>query len=271
MSWWGKLVGGAFGFLLGGPLGAVLGAAVGHQFDRGLERLSLEGPADRERVQLAFFTATFSVMGSVAKADGRVSEDEIAFARAVMERMSLSEEQRRLAIRLFTEGKQVDFPLDSALVQFRKECHRRRTLMQMFLEIQLQAAFADGRLDSAERELLLHIFQQLGFSQRQFDHLEAIVRAANHFGGAGSWEESARRRPSPPRPDRIREAYDVLGVERDASDAEVKRAYRRLMNQHHPDKLVAKGLPEEMIKLANERTQEIREAYDTVRESRGTR
>lgn len=269
MSLWGKVIGGALGFWLAGFWGAILGVVVGHQLDRALARFSLQRGGHRERTQVAFFEATFAVMGAVAKADGRVSENEIAFARSVMDRMSLSEDQRQLAIRLFTEGKQPGFPLDRALARFRRACHRRRTLIQMFLEIQLQAAFADGRLDEAERELLLHIFARLGFSARQFSHLETIVRAANHFGGAGSWEESARRTEPPPRPDRVQEAYQVLGVERNASDAEITRAYRRLMSQHHPDKLVAKGLPEEMIKLANERTQEIREAYDTVREVRG--
>jgi DnaJ like chaperone protein len=269
MFLWGKLIGGALGFWFGGFWGAILGVLVGHQLDRAWLRVSPEGRGRRERTQVAFFEATFSVMGAVAKSDGRVSENEIAFARSVMDRMSLSGEQRQLAIRLFTEGKQPDFPLDRALARFRRACNHRRTLIQMFLEIQLQAAFADGRLDAAERELLLHIFGRLGFSARQFSHLETIVRAASHFGGAGSWEDSPRRPTPSPRPDRIQEAYQVLGVERDASDSEVTRAYRRLMSQHHPDKLVAKGLPEEMIKLANERTQEIREAYDTVREVRG--
>lgn len=268
MVWWGKVIGGVVGYWLGGLLGAVFGIFLGHQVDRGIARLSFAGHGGRERTQLAFFTATFSVMGAVAKADGRVSENEIAFARSIMDRMSLSPEQRQLAIRLFTEGKQPGFPLDRALARFRRACHRRQTLLQMFLEIQLQAAFADGRLDTAERELLLHIFRRLGFSERQFSHLETIVRAANHFGGAGSWEDAGRQ-SAPPRTGRLQEAYQVLGVKLDASEAEIKRAYRRLMSQHHPDKLVAKGMPEEMIRIANERTQEIREAYDTVREARG--
>lgn len=267
MYWWGKAVGVVVGFLVGGIPGAVFGLILGHLADRGRRRHSLEGRGAGS-TQLAFFTATFSVMGAVAKSDGRVSENEIAFARSVMDRMSLSPEQRQLAIRLFTEGKQPDFPLDRALARFRRACQRRRNLLQMFLEIQLQAAFADGRLESAERDMLIYIFDRLGFSERQFSHLEAIVRAANHFGGTGSWQDAGRQ-ASPSRPDRLQEAYEVLGLERSASESEIKRAYRRLMSQHHPDKLVARGLPEEMIRIANERTQEIREAYETVREARG--
>jgi DnaJ like chaperone protein len=264
MSWWGKVLGGTFGFIMGGPLGAVLGAALGHSFDKGLRGFA-EGasPGGQARTQLAFFAATFSVMGRLAKADGRVSEDEIAFAKAVMAQMQFNAQQRKLAIDLFTQGRQHDFDLDGVLRQFRAECHRRHTLMQMFLEIQLQAAYADGELHPTERELLLHVFEVLGFSRHEFDHLEALVRSARANGGYAP-------RGAAPVPT-LAEDYAVLDVVKSASDAEVKKAYRRLMSQHHPDKLVAKGLPEEMIKLANEKTSQIRKAYERIKASREMR
>lgn len=271
MSWWGKMVGGAFGYLMGGPLGALLGAAMGHQFDAGLDKVRRMGGGGWdaeaiERTQSAFFTATFSVMGHIAKADGRVSKDEIDMARAVMGRMQLDASQREVAIRLFTEGKADDFPLDEVLEQFRRECHRRHTLIQMFLEIQLQAAYADGVLHPQEREVMIHIFEGLGFSAAEFEHLDAVIRGAAHFGGEG-----ARARQAPPSRDRLAEAYAILGVEASAEDVVVKRAYKRMMSQHHPDKLVAKGLPEEMMKLATEKTQEIKAAYEAIKQSRGMR
>jgi DnaJ like chaperone protein len=265
LSWWGKLLGGAFGYMLAGPLGAMLGVALGHKFDRGLgETLKDQfDPGAQERVQTAFFTALFSVMGNLAKADGRVSEDEIELARSVMTRMNLNQEMREAAIHLFNQGKQADFPLDDVLAQFRQECHRRRNLMQMFVEILLHAAYADGTLHDAERGVLEHVRRQLGFSSLEFRHIEALVRNARHFGGGGFAQEP----PVSPQAS-LREAYEILGVEKSASDAEVKKAYRRLMNQHHPDKLVSKGLPEEMIKLATEKTQEIKNAYELIKESR---
>jgi DnaJ like chaperone protein len=266
LTWWGKLLGGAFGYLLAGPLGALIGAALGHNFDKGLGS-NLRGqfePGARERVQTAFFTTLFSVMGYLAKADGRVSRDEIELARDVMRRMNLNQQMREAAIALFNQGKQPDFPLLDVLHQFRQECHRRRNLMQMFVEILMHAAHADGKLDSAERGVLEQIRQELGFSTSEFQHIEALVRNARHFGGGGfGGETTASPRES------LREAYEILGVGESASDAEVKKAYRRLMNQHHPDKLVAKGLPEEMIKLATEKTQEIKKAYDLVKKTRG--
>jgi len=272
VSWWGKIIGGAFGYALGGPLGAVLGAAVGHKFDAGLAGLDTRAGSwqtgDQQRVQTAFFTAVFSVMGRLAKADGRVSRDEIAMAEAVMREMALDAEQRKVAINLFNEGKQPDFPLDDVLEQFRRECHGRRTLIQMFLEIQINAAFADGRLHEAERRLLHHVCERLHVSRFVYEQLEAMVAAQRQFygqAGAGTGGGAAQRGPT------LDDAYRALGVSTDASDAEVKKAYRRLMNQHHPDKLVARGLPEEMINVAKEKTQEIQAAWEQVRRARGMR
>jgi DnaJ like chaperone protein len=271
LSWWGKLVGGAFGFMLGGPLGALLGAALGHNFDKGLKALPDDigfEAGDRERVQTAFFTATFSVMGNVAKADGRVSNEEIRMAEAVMGQMSLDAAMRKTAISLFHQGKAPDFDLDAVLDQFRRECHGRSTLIGMFIEIQLQAAYADGRLDPAEDRLLRHVCARIGVTELDYRRLERMVRAERGFGGgaggSGQRPASDTGRPS------LHDAYQLLGVAASADDAEVKRAYRRLLSQHHPDKLVSKGLPEEMMKLATQKTHEIRQAYERIREARGS-
>ena len=266
MSWWGKLVGGAFGFMLGGPLGAVLGAALGHKFDKGLKGLPDDdvswGPGDQERVQTAFFTATFSVLGHLAKADGRVSQDEIRLAENLMAQMSLSSSMRQAAISLFKEGKSEQFPLDEVVIQFRQECHRRQTLIQMFLEIQIQAAYADGEMDRQEELLLLHICELLNIPEFTFRRLERMVRAQSHYAGPGS--------QPPPRTQGVSldDAYAILNVSPEASDKDVKRAYRRLISQHHPDKLVSKGLPEEMMKMAAQKTDEIKKAYERIKEAR---
>lgn len=269
MNWWGKLVGGALGFMLGGPLGAVLGVALGHNFDKGLRGLPEGGfstgdfsPGDRERVQTAFFTATFSVMGALAKVDGRVTPEEIRLAETVMAQMDLSADMRKTAIRLFNEGKRRGFPLDDAVRQFRAECGRRTTLLQMFLEIQLQAAYADGSLDKSEDVLLLRICRLLGISEFEYRRLERMIGAQFAAGRAG------RARSSTGEPS-LQQAYDVLGVSASSSDAEVKKAYRRLLSQHHPDKLVSKGLPEEMMKVAAQKTHQIKQAYERVRRERG--
>lgn len=263
MGWWGKVLGGAFGFMVGGPLGAVLGAALGHNFDRGLEsagRYTLHDAGDKERVQSAFFAATFSVMGYVAKADGRVSEIEISMANQVMSQMMLDQEQRKVARNLFNEGKQKDFDIDGVLDQFKMECHRRTHLLQMFLEIQIATLLADGVVHETERKTIYYIGDHLGIARALIDQLISMVQGQQYYSGES-------RQQHTPRND-LKNAYAVLGVTSSASDDEVKKAYRRLMNQHHPDKLVAKGLPEEMIKIATEKTQEIRKAYEQIKKSR---
>jgi DnaJ like chaperone protein len=254
MAWWGTLIGGTLGFVFGGPLGALIGAALGGNLDRGIKMGDHIDPhadmGNQERVQAAFFTTTFSVMGHIAKADGHVSPQEISAAKNIMAQMQLSAQQRQAAINFFDQGKNSDFPLIEVLRQFRKECHRRRNLIQMFIEIQIATALADGKVDPREKKILYTIGEILGFSHSQIDHL---------FNIANSAEASASNKLTPS------QAYKILGVSKDSSEAEVKKAYRRLMSQHHPDKLVSKGLPDEMIALATEKTQEIRKAYELIK------
>lgn len=273
MTWLGKVVGGTFGLLVGGPLFGVLGAALGHQFDRvmgnaGLLQTNFDAGA-RDRIQMAFFTATFSVMGHVAKADGRVSEAEIKIAQTIMDRMALSEEIRKTAIRLFNEGKHPDFPLEVTLDQFRAECHRRSPLMRLFIEFQLETAYADGGLHAAKEQLLLRICDRLEVSRLIFHAIKTRVEAETRFGRTGSHSSrqhrepaAGARRPSPS------EAYAILGITPSASDQDIRRAYRRLMSQYHPDKLVANGSTEDMLRRATEKTQQIRSAYEVIVKAR---
>ncbi len=260
---WGKLIFGAIGYLLGGaPWGLLIGVFIGHQIDRSMIRVGIfhagVGGINHTEVQQAFFEATFSVMGCVAKADGRVSEEEISLARQIMARMGLSEDARQEAIKLFSAGKQAGFILEETLSRFRTATQRAHNLRQMFIEIQLHAAYADGELNPAEHKLLLHICDVLGFSPLDLERLDAMIRAERHASRGGNVEKVS-----------VGDAYAILNITSSVSDAEVKRAYRRLTNQHHPDKLVAKGLPKEMMKLAEEKTHEIRIAYEKIREARG--
>ena len=254
MAWWGKLIGGTLGFMMGGPLGAIIGTTLGHQVDASSTGMRSQ-PGDQERVQLSFFAATFAVMGHIAKADGQVSKQEIQMATRLMDQMRLGEQQRQAAIELFDKGKNPDFPLNEVLHQFRYECQRRTTVLRMFLEIQVQAAMADGRLDPAENSILLYVAEVLGFDRSEVEYLIDLVS-----GAAGRAANGVPRS--------IEQSYKILGASKDDSDATIKKTYRRLMSQHHPDKLIAKGVPEEMIQLATEKTREIRDAWEHVRDHR---
>jgi DnaJ like chaperone protein len=271
----GKLIGGVFGLALGNPLFALIGIYIGHQFDKALSSSGNHQdhvwPWDINRIQRAFFTATFSVMGYIAKVDGRVSENEIEYARQIMFRLGLNEKMRLMAINLFTQGKQKDFDIYSAIEDFRKACGRRRSLLQMFIEIQMDAAYADGPLSKVEREALLKICSLLGFSAAEYARFEQVYQARQrfHYRAEGQYQGREKARAEAPSRTRLEDAYSILDIKSSASDAEVKKAYRKLMSKNHPDKLVSKGLPEEMIKIANQKTQEIKEAYDQIRLARG--
>ncbi len=273
MSWLGKVIGGAFGFLLGGPLGALLGTALGHQYDAGKKGQPQNDPrlesGDQQRAQMAFFTATFSVMGHLAKTDGNVTRAEIDAARAVMHRLELSEDLRQAAIQLFTEGKKPNFPLHQALEQFRVQCHRRPSLLRLFMQIQLETAYADGPLRPAEEHLLLQICDRIHLSRFDFFAIKARIEAEQRMEHVRYHRQRSRTGPPPPlRKPPIENAYAVLGLRPSATTEEIKRAYRRLMGQHHPDRLAANGLSEETVRVATEKTQQIRKAYELIAESR---
>jgi len=258
MNWTGKLVGAIIGSMAG-PVGAAVGLFLGHQFDRGvggIRRVSFDG------VGQVFFETTFAVMGHVAKADGRVSEAEIEAARGIMARMRLDPGQVQQAIRLFNSGKHPDWPMQRELGRLREALGARHTLRRAFLEIQMEAALADGQLNAARRDALWRVASSLDLGRVEMAQIEALLR----FGRG-----SQARQPGASPQASAAEAYRVLGLEPQASDADIKLAYRRLMNQHHPDKLRARGMPESMIPVAETKTREIRSAWETLRAARGMR
>jgi DnaJ like chaperone protein len=263
MGWYGKVIGAVLGAIIGrGWLGAIVGFLIGHQFDRKSAGARRGGGVPSRDFQVLFFRATFQVMGRVAKADGRVTEQEIDAARATMRRFSLSDADVRRAIDLFNEGKSADFPLEDVLGELRAASVGREDLRRLFVQIQLEAALQAGGLSAPARSVFARMCGALGISAMEFAALEAMLRMhAGRPGGGAS--------PERPAADRLADAYQALGVRPDAADADVTLAYRRLMSQNHPDKLVANGLPQSMIEAAHERTRQILEAYEIIRKHRG--
>lgn len=258
---YGKLVGGFLGALFG-PWGFIFGVIVGHMFDKGL-RLNLEFfEPDPNIARQVFFKTTFMIMGYIAKSDGRVSEREIQAARNAMVQLRLRPEQRMAAIQYFNEGKSTLFNWMAIMDNFLRNCGNNPQLVQLFVEMQLKAAFVDGLDNPQKRHLLELLCDKLNIPRSVLPQMES------HYQAESVFREPPRRR-SPP--DELTVSYGILGVERAATDQEVKKAYRQLMNQHHPDKLAAKGLPEAMLKMATEKTQRIQKAYAIICESRGIR
>jgi DnaJ like chaperone protein len=266
MKWIGKVTGGLLGALALGPLGALFGVLLGHQFDE-------DGGAAPEALPAAelaaigerFFRATFHIMGYIAKADGRVSELEIAAARAVMRELRLDANQTREAIGCFSAGKQPGFDFTDELAGLRRACRGRPDLTRIFLEIQMRAALAGNDLAGPVRPTLQQVAAGLGISAFEFAHVEAALRIQSGAfrRGAGAGSSAAAREA------RLAEAYRVLETTPGASDEQISKAYRRQLHRHHPDKLKANGLPDSMIEHAKQRTQQIIEAWELVRERRG--
>ncbi len=255
MQWVGKAIGGVLGLLTAGPLGSVLGMVIGHQVDAQLEaRKGRRGPHEISRL---FFEVVFEMMGYVAKIDGHVSASEIRVARRIMHGMRLTPEQVSSAIERFTAGKSTGYPFDERLGALADHIGGQADLARAFVQIQLQAAIGAGEFGGEKRRSLWQIASGLDVSRSELAQLEAIVRAFEQRTAPATTAAN------------LDAAYRALGVAADASDAVVKTAYRRLMNQHHPDKLVARGLPESMIGVAEQKTQEIRAAYEKVKARRG--
>ncbi|MGB8326073.1 MAG: co-chaperone DjlA [Steroidobacteraceae bacterium] len=239
MNWTGKIVGGVLGGVVFGPLGAALSGD-------------------------DFFRTTFEVMGHLAKLDGRVSEREIAAARGLMAELRLTDQQVREAIAHFTRGKARGFELEATVRRLRRGFADRPDLLGVFLEVQMRAQLAASDLRGPARAALQQIAGVLGVSRLAFAHMEAILRIRMQ-------SQRARPQGGPVPAFGLAEAYEVLEVAATAGDAEIEKAYRRQLSRHHPDKLRANGLPDSMLEHAKQRTQQIIEAWELIRERRGIR
>ena len=260
MRWIGKVVGALVG-LAAGPLGAMVGAVIGHGYDLSQEPEAESLDGDPALIGEVLFETAFGVMGYLAKADGRVSEAEIDSARAIMQQLHLDPPHVQRAIAAFNRGKLPGYPVEAELARLRALCGPRHELLRVFLEIEMRAALAGNDLKGPVRGLMLGVAKRLGFEGLEVAQLEAVLRLQRGRGWSAPVDPGTR----------LDGAYQVLGITAAASDEEVKKAYRRQMNENHPDKLVARGLPESMQDMAKEKTQRIREAYEAVCEHRGIR
>lgn len=362
MSIWGKVLGTLFGAMFAKIPGAILGFIVGHLFDKGYSQdFNQMGGfgrffVDKDSVknQAVFFHALFSVLGHLAKADGRVTEAEIKVATQLMDDMGLTGDIRKEAQQAFREGKAADFPFKDILKEFYDSCYGRRDIIQIYLEILIQAAYSDGRLDVKEQKILLDVGQHLGFKKQDLMYLISAFEAEMRFRrdryqqsqnakqtgtrssqsqGAGwrprskaeqkrsreeqaektwddfdeeayyeqqrdkysrksykdrgDWQEdsgwggatgndqsqyssrgSYRREQPYSHADKLKDAYRILGISDKSDGKSIKKAYRKLMNEHHPDKLVSKGLPKQALDIAKKKAQDIQAAYELVKKEK---
>jgi len=267
MSWIGKVVGGGIGMVFGGPLGAMLGASLGHAADVRIEEersASQQGrgaPGQRprragfaggfsqqERQQTVFFTSVFAMLGKLAKADGVVSREEIKVVERFMQQhLRLDPRARNLAINIFNRAKSDPTPFSRYADEFAMHFQHDQNMRRFLFEMLFQMAAADGAVEEQEEAMLQDAVGRLGLEYAFYEQLKARYMPSAH------------------------PAYELLGVDGDASDQEVKKAYRAKVMEYHPDKIVSKGLPEEFLKLAEEKFKEINSAYEEIKKLRGWR
>jgi len=274
MSFIGKIVGAILGLLiLRGPWGLLIGMILGHFYDQSVAAKRAGGGAGRGPLYIGerFFTATFEVMGHVAKSDGRVSEAEIAAARQVMAELRLDGAQIHAAITHFTRGKSSSFELDATVDEFAEACAGRPDLLRVFLEIQVRAALEGVDMQGPARAVIQKVAGLLDISPIELAHMEAVLRIRREqFRADPRANGNAGAQAPPPKTGmQLTAAYQILEIDAKARDDEVARAYRRQLSKHHPDKLKANGLPDSMLEHAKQRTQQIIEAYELIKSARG--
>ena len=267
-TWWGKLLGAFLGFLIAGPAGAFFGILIGNFFDRGLNE-HFSNPywyfhAEKNAAaKTLFLESVFSVMGHVAKADGRVSEREIELARTLMHDMGLNQKQKKTAQQFFNEGKKPDFKLKQILTFLQNGLAHNPELLKLFVDIQYRTAQMDG-LSEQKIQLMNIILNYLRFAP-----MHEQSRFQDDFFRDTTQQHNKNYEQPRPHNNTLAGAYTVLQIDPNSTKQEVKRAYRRLISRNHPDKLIAQGLSKDKIKIANEKTQIIRKAYEQICESKG--
>ncbi len=250
MSWLGKMVGGTIGFALGGPLGAIAGAALGHLMDSDgnqQQRVLTGGSqmADQDKAQLTFFVAAFSMLAKLARVDGEVTDEEVASIRRFMtEELNLNADSRQAAEKIFNTALGASQTFEEFAAQFYQQFHGRPELLELMTDILLRVSVADGSMTKSEEALIESAVRIFRLPDSDYQSMKArYVSTAEEY-------------------------YAVLGCSPSDDNETIKKQYRKLVRDYHPDTIASKGLPEEFITFANDKFREIQEAYEAIEKER---
>ena len=244
MSIWGKLVGAAAGMAIGGPIGALVGGIAGHvTFDRNRNAAEKKESAGEPEEDVAFTIGVIALGAKMAKADGVVTKDEIdAFKQVFV----IAPEDLSSVSKVFNLAKRDVAGYDAYARQLKSLFKDKPEALEDVMDGLFHIAKADNVIADTEMEYLMSVAEIFGFNEDDFARIKA-------------------RHMEPEKTD----PYVVLGLEREATNDEVRRAYRRLVRDNHPDKLIARGVPEEAIEIANHKVAAINAAYDQIEKERG--
>lgn len=262
MMIFGKCLGAGLGYMAAGPIGLLVGLLVGHFFDRGLgQAMNFDFAGEQQARQQQFFNTVFAVLGHLAKADGQVSEQEVALTEDIFRHLGLDADQRREAIARFKQGSDSQYQLEADIGPFLELTRSQPQARVMLLEFLIALALADGELHQQEMRVLQDVGRYCGLSEAKLEQLIRMVQAQHRFSEESGDSASGTGT-------RLNAAYQALGVSESDSTADIRKAYRKLMSEHHPDKLAARGVPETMMKVATEKSQEIQAAWETIKKHR---
>ncbi len=278
MGWIGKIIGGTVGFMLGGPLGMIAGAVFGNVFDKApLQGSDADGEGfsrgqqgqrrfgyqtggspfssqggSREQAQMVFFVGAFSMLARIASVDGVINTAERKKVEEFIRRdLRLDPQSSAIAIQVFETAVNSQGSFEQFAVQFYESFRMNHQMLELMIDIFYRVSYADGQISRAEEALIDRAGEIFRFTR---DHMDSIRR---RYGTAVSGSGGMSR------------SFAVLGLKPDASEDEIKKAYRKLVSEYHPDKIASKGLPEEFEKFAAEKFREIQAAYDELRVMKG--
>ncbi|GAB6094492.1 TerB family tellurite resistance protein [Desulfatiferula olefinivorans] len=249
MGWLGKVIGGALGYALGGPLGAIAGAVFGHTLDD-IPDLPKAEPkpklSSNEQTQMIFFVAVFSMLAKMANADGKICEHEHEIVEQFIKKdLRLNSESRTIAMTIFRKAVDSDETFEQFAVQFYEQFHSQPGFLEFILDVLVRVSTADGTFSDEEETLLLKAVRIFHYPT------ESYLKIKSRHMAPGI------------------DYHAVLGCDRRDSDEFVKKQYRKLVQEYHPDKIAAKGLPDEFVAFASDKFREIQEAYEKVCQERG--
>lgn len=263
MAWWGAGIGGTIGMLFGGPIGAIIGAGLGSSLTQDQAELG-----SGQKKQIGFLVATFSMLGKIAKADGFVSKDEIAFIKTfIRQELDLDPKSSQIAIEIFNRAKSDNTSIYKYAEQISEIFIYDEAMRETIYRVIFMTALADGTLHPAEKEILELLPAYLHLHDSAYALLEAELSGGAQNRSRSGAQSGRTSRASGFSGDLDR-YYKVLEIEKTATNAEVKSAFRNKAKEYHPDKLASKGLPDGFLNFAKEQMQQFSEAHDAIMKSR---
>ena len=236
MTIWGKIIGSATGFAFGGPIGALLGGAAGHALDK--FKIKQKLPEELALKQIGFTIGVIVLSAKMAKADGKVTKSEI---KAFKEKVKVPDNEIKNVARLWDQAKKTTDGFEVYAKQISNLFEKNSSVLEELLNLLVIIAEADGKVTNPEKLYLKEVSNIFGFSEQDFERICSSTI------------------------NKVTDPYQTLGVSKDTPLEEIKNKWKKLAIKHHPDRLIAQGIPQDIIETNTYRLKEINNAWDLIR------